>query len=63
MLRTPQENACARCMLKACICCLWCLEKCLNYLNQVGQLMDYSLQIEVEIVAYSDVLCALLKEL
>nr|XP_055034934.1 choline transporter-like protein 1 isoform X2 [Misgurnus anguillicaudatus] len=29
-----KENACARCMLKACICCLWCLEKCLNYLNQ-----------------------------
>ncbi len=30
-----QENACARCLLKTCICCLWCLEKCLNYLNQV----------------------------
>ncbi|KAJ8371675.1 hypothetical protein AAFF_G00303510 [Aldrovandia affinis] len=29
-----RENACARCMLKACICCLWCLEKCLTYLNQ-----------------------------
>ncbi|XP_022527819.2 choline transporter-like protein 1 isoform X4 [Astyanax mexicanus] len=29
-----KENACARCLLKACICCLWCLEKCLNYLNQ-----------------------------
>ncbi|XP_060235898.1 choline transporter-like protein 1 isoform X2 [Meriones unguiculatus] len=29
-----KENACARCMLKSCICCLWCLEKCLNYLNQ-----------------------------
>ncbi|XP_028661666.1 choline transporter-like protein 1 [Erpetoichthys calabaricus] len=29
-----KENACARCMLKACICCLWCLEKCLSYLNQ-----------------------------
>uniref|UniRef100_A0A8C7X7P2 Choline transporter-like protein n=1 Tax=Oryzias sinensis TaxID=183150 RepID=A0A8C7X7P2_9TELE len=29
-----KENACARCMLKACICCLWCLEKCLAYLNQ-----------------------------
>uniref|UniRef100_A0A3Q3W4Z4 Choline transporter-like protein n=1 Tax=Mola mola TaxID=94237 RepID=A0A3Q3W4Z4_MOLML len=29
-----KENACARCMLKACICCLWCLEKCLQYLNQ-----------------------------
>ncbi|KAI1887792.1 hypothetical protein AGOR_G00194010 [Albula goreensis] len=29
-----RENACARCMLKACICCLWCLEKCLAYLNQ-----------------------------
>ncbi|XP_064193747.1 choline transporter-like protein 1 [Anguilla rostrata] len=29
-----KENACARCMLKACICCLWCLEKCLRYLNQ-----------------------------
>ncbi|KAL4640247.1 choline transporter-like protein 1 [Arapaima gigas] len=29
-----KENAFARCMLKACICCLWCLEKCLNYLNQ-----------------------------
>ncbi|KAI4905809.1 hypothetical protein NFI96_017014 [Prochilodus magdalenae] len=28
------ENACARCMVKACVCCLWCLEKCLNYLNQ-----------------------------
>uniref|UniRef100_A0A9J8C9V1 Choline transporter-like protein n=1 Tax=Cyprinus carpio carpio TaxID=630221 RepID=A0A9J8C9V1_CYPCA len=28
-----KENACARCMLKACICCLWCLEKCLTYLN------------------------------
>ncbi|KAK7929649.1 hypothetical protein WMY93_006044 [Mugilogobius chulae] len=29
-----KENACARCMLKCCICCLWCLEKCLAYLNQ-----------------------------
>ncbi|KAK7916772.1 hypothetical protein WMY93_012533 [Mugilogobius chulae] len=29
-----KENACARCLLKSCICCLWCLEKCLNYLNQ-----------------------------
>ncbi|KAJ8000895.1 hypothetical protein DPEC_G00185140 [Dallia pectoralis] len=29
-----KENACARCMLKACICCLWCLQKCLTYLNQ-----------------------------
>ncbi|XP_051239975.1 choline transporter-like protein 1 [Dicentrarchus labrax] len=29
-----KENACARCMLKACVCCLWCLEKCLAYLNQ-----------------------------
>ncbi|XP_052032460.1 choline transporter-like protein 1 isoform X4 [Apodemus sylvaticus] len=29
-----KENACARCMLKSCICCLWCLEKCLSYLNQ-----------------------------
>ncbi|XP_026876243.2 choline transporter-like protein 1 isoform X1 [Electrophorus electricus] len=28
------ENACARCMLKACVCCLWCLEKCLSFLNQ-----------------------------
>ncbi|TRY77723.1 hypothetical protein DNTS_029102 [Danionella cerebrum] len=28
-----KENACARCLLKACICCLWCLEKCLSYLN------------------------------
>lgn len=32
---TCQENACAHCLLKTCICCLWCLEKCLNYLNQV----------------------------
>ncbi|XP_066460422.1 choline transporter-like protein 1 [Eleutherodactylus coqui] len=29
-----KENACARCVLKSCICCLWCLEKCLTYLNQ-----------------------------
>ncbi|XP_061690432.1 choline transporter-like protein 1 isoform X3 [Syngnathoides biaculeatus] len=29
-----KENACARCVLRSCICCLWCLEKCLNYLNQ-----------------------------
>ncbi|XP_032364689.1 choline transporter-like protein 1 isoform X1 [Etheostoma spectabile] len=29
-----KENACARCLMKTCICCLWCLEKCLNYLNQ-----------------------------
>ncbi|KAK6493938.1 choline transporter-like protein 1 [Huso huso] len=29
-----KENACARCILKTCICCLWCLEKCLNCLNQ-----------------------------
>ncbi|XP_060093090.1 choline transporter-like protein 1 isoform X2 [Heteronotia binoei] len=29
-----KENACARCILKACICYLWCLEKCLTYLNQ-----------------------------
>lgn len=34
-----QENACARCMLKACICCLWCLEKCLTYLNMVSHAM------------------------
>lgn len=34
-----QENACARCMLKACICCLWCLEKCLNYLNVVSDFL------------------------
>ncbi|XP_061642545.1 uncharacterized protein slc44a1b isoform X9 [Phyllopteryx taeniolatus] len=33
-----KENACARCVLKSCICCLWCLEKCLNYLNQHGLL-------------------------
>ncbi|KAL2098165.1 hypothetical protein ACEWY4_007372 [Coilia grayii] len=29
-----KENACARCIVKACICCLWCLQKCLQYLNQ-----------------------------
>ncbi|KAJ0051219.1 hypothetical protein NL108_016296, partial [Boleophthalmus pectinirostris] len=29
-----KENACARCMVKCCVCCLWCLEKCLAYLNQ-----------------------------
>nr|Q9I9B9.1 RecName: Full=Choline transporter-like protein 1; AltName: Full=Solute carrier family 44 member 1 [Torpedo marmorata]CAB75556.1 CTL1 protein [Torpedo marmorata] len=29
-----KENACAKCMLKACMCCLWCLEKCLLYLNR-----------------------------
>ncbi|XP_061840378.1 choline transporter-like protein 1 isoform X2 [Nerophis lumbriciformis] len=29
-----KENACARCMIKCCVCCLWCLEKCLAYLNQ-----------------------------
>ncbi|XP_038124980.1 choline transporter-like protein 1 [Cyprinodon tularosa] len=29
-----KENACARCMLKACVCCLWCLERCLAFLNQ-----------------------------
>lgn len=29
-----KENACARCMVKVCVCCLWCLEKCLAYLNQ-----------------------------
>ncbi|KAF0040244.1 hypothetical protein F2P81_008479 [Scophthalmus maximus] len=29
-----KENACARCLLRTCICCLWCLEKCLNFLNQ-----------------------------
>ncbi|KAI3353194.1 hypothetical protein L3Q82_019744 [Scortum barcoo] len=29
-----KENACARCVLKSCVCCLWCLEKCLAYLNQ-----------------------------
>ncbi|XP_078070212.1 choline transporter-like protein 1 isoform X2 [Mustelus asterias] len=29
-----KENAVAKCMLKACICCLWCLEKCLTYLNR-----------------------------
>ena len=23
-------------MLKACVCCLWCLEKCLAFLNQVN---------------------------
>ncbi|GAB1288517.1 Choline transporter-like protein [Apodemus speciosus] len=33
-LKGESENACARCMLKSCICCLWCLEKCLSYLNQ-----------------------------
>lgn len=29
-----RENCCSRCLLKTCICCLWCLEKVLNYLNQ-----------------------------
>ncbi|KAM8848863.1 choline transporter-like protein 1 isoform 1-T1 [Synchiropus picturatus] len=29
-----KENSCARCLLKSCICCLWCLERFLNYLNQ-----------------------------
>lgn len=29
-----KENACAKCMLKSCMCCLWCLEKCLLYLNR-----------------------------
>ncbi|XP_060695163.1 choline transporter-like protein 1 [Hemiscyllium ocellatum] len=29
-----KENAVAKCMLKACMCCLWCLEKCLLYLNR-----------------------------
>lgn len=35
-----QENACARCMLKACVCCLYCLEKCLAFLNQVSSNRD-----------------------
>lgn len=39
-LCSEQENACARCMLKACVCCLWCLEKCLAYLNQVSPFMS-----------------------
>nr|XP_013800690.1 PREDICTED: choline transporter-like protein 1 [Apteryx mantelli mantelli] len=29
-----KESAFARYVLKACICCLWCLENCLTYLNQ-----------------------------
>ncbi|XP_067839716.1 choline transporter-like protein 1 [Heptranchias perlo] len=29
-----KENVCAKCLLKSCICCLWCLEKCLLYLNR-----------------------------
>lgn len=40
LLCLEQENACARCMLKACVCCLWCLEKCLAYLNQVSHVMS-----------------------
>ncbi|XP_048758552.1 choline transporter-like protein 1 isoform X1 [Ostrea edulis] len=28
------QNTCAQYTLKCCICCLWCLEKCLKYLNQ-----------------------------
>lgn len=28
------QNACAKCCLKSCICCLWCLEKLLKFLNQ-----------------------------
>lgn len=28
------DNACAKCCLKSCICCLWCLEKLLKFLNQ-----------------------------
>ncbi|XP_062574993.1 choline transporter-like protein 1 isoform X2 [Saccostrea cucullata] len=28
------ENTCAKYTMKCCICCLWCLEKCLKYLNQ-----------------------------
>ncbi|XP_078426918.1 choline transporter-like protein 1 isoform X3 [Cetorhinus maximus] len=35
-----KENAVAKCMLKACMCCLWCLEKCLLYLNR--EFMDNS---------------------
>lgn len=29
-----KDNACARCMVRSCTCCLCCLEKCLRYLNQ-----------------------------
>ncbi|XP_048851989.1 choline transporter-like protein 1 isoform X2 [Brienomyrus brachyistius] len=29
-----KENAVARCLQKICIFCLWCLEKCLSYVNQ-----------------------------
>uniref|UniRef100_A0A8D0L5P6 Choline transporter-like protein n=1 Tax=Sphenodon punctatus TaxID=8508 RepID=A0A8D0L5P6_SPHPU len=29
-----KESACARCMFKCCLCCFWCLERCLRYLNQ-----------------------------
>ncbi|XP_007885310.2 choline transporter-like protein 3 [Callorhinchus milii] len=29
-----KEGACARCLVNCCMCCLWCLEKCLRYLNQ-----------------------------
>ncbi|XP_041126115.1 choline transporter-like protein 3 isoform X2 [Polyodon spathula] len=29
-----KDNACARCMVRSCTCSLWCLEKCLRYLNQ-----------------------------
>nr|XP_022317576.1 choline transporter-like protein 1 isoform X2 [Crassostrea virginica] len=28
------QNTCAKYTMKCCICCLWCLEKCLKYLNQ-----------------------------
>ncbi|KAF7243490.1 Choline transporter-like protein 3 [Varanus komodoensis] len=30
-----KENACARCMLKCCCSCFWCLERGLSHLNQV----------------------------
>ncbi|XP_067846063.1 choline transporter-like protein 3 [Heptranchias perlo] len=29
-----KESACARCLVKCCMCCLWCLEKWLRFLNQ-----------------------------
>lgn len=28
------QNTCVQYAMKCCICCLWCLEKCLKYLNQ-----------------------------
>ncbi|KAM9005669.1 choline transporter-like protein 3 isoform 3-T3 [Sarcophilus harrisii] len=33
-LKEKEDSACAKYMLKCCLCCFWCLDKCLSHVSQ-----------------------------